>query len=65
MSHILEEGQVSLQEVLYWKVFLGIIGKTCELARYVNMHGSFQSSPPGKLGGLSDRSVPCLPHLMR
>ncbi|XP_041525646.1 ATP-binding cassette sub-family A member 13 isoform X2 [Microtus oregoni] len=45
ISHILEEGQMSLQEVLYWKVFSGIIGKTCELARYVNMHGSFQSSP--------------------
>ncbi|XP_049997183.1 ATP-binding cassette sub-family A member 13 isoform X2 [Alexandromys fortis] len=46
ISHILEEGQMSLQEMLSWKVFSGIIGKTCELARYVNMHGSFQSSLP-------------------
>ncbi|XP_057628469.1 ATP-binding cassette sub-family A member 13 [Chionomys nivalis] len=60
ISHILEEGQMSLQEMLYWKVFSGIIGKTCELARYVNMHGSFQSSPPGKLGGLTfSENSPC------
>uniref|UniRef100_A0A8C2QK58 ATP-binding cassette, sub-family A member 13 n=1 Tax=Cricetulus griseus TaxID=10029 RepID=A0A8C2QK58_CRIGR len=46
MSHILEEGQKSLEQVLYWKIFLGIIRKTCELAQYVNMHESFQNSPP-------------------
>lgn len=55
MSHILEEGQKSLEQVLYWKIFLGIIRKTCELAQYVNMHESFQNSPPRKLGGLNGR----------
>ncbi|KAM7326038.1 hypothetical protein ACRRTK_014516 [Alexandromys fortis] len=56
ISHILEEGQMSLQEMLYWKVFSGIIGKTCELARYVNMHGSFQSSPPDLWGMIGKES---------
>ncbi|XP_076402078.1 ATP-binding cassette sub-family A member 13 isoform X1 [Peromyscus maniculatus bairdii] len=46
MSHILEEAQGSLQQVLYWQIFSGIIRKTCELAQYVNMHGSFQNSLP-------------------
>ncbi|MEJ1274385.1 hypothetical protein NN561_005268 [Cricetulus griseus] len=63
MSHILEEGQKSLEQVLYWKIFLGIIRKTCELAQYVNMHESFQNSPPHwkhikdlflRPGGMSD-----------
>ncbi|XP_040602600.1 ATP-binding cassette sub-family A member 13 [Mesocricetus auratus] len=46
MYHILEEGQKFLEQELYWKIFLGIIRKACELARYVNMHGSFQNGLP-------------------
>ncbi|GAB1295812.1 ATP-binding cassette sub-family A member 13 [Apodemus speciosus] len=44
LSHILEEVQMSMQNMSYWKILSGIIRKTCELARYVNMHGSFQNS---------------------
>ncbi|XP_052055678.1 ATP-binding cassette sub-family A member 13 [Apodemus sylvaticus] len=44
LSHILEEVQMSMQNMSYWKILSGIIRKTCELARYVNAHGSFQNS---------------------
>ncbi|XP_034365421.1 ATP-binding cassette sub-family A member 13 isoform X1 [Arvicanthis niloticus] len=44
VSHILQEVQMSMQKMSYWQTISGIIRKTCELARYVNMHGSFQNS---------------------
>nr|XP_038948786.1 ATP-binding cassette sub-family A member 13 [Rattus norvegicus] len=44
VSHILGEVQMSMQQMSYWEIISGIIRKTCELARYVNMHGSFQNS---------------------
>ncbi|XP_051020674.1 ATP-binding cassette sub-family A member 13 [Acomys russatus] len=53
-SHILEEVQMSLQQMIYWKIFSGIIRETCELAQYINTHGSFHSS----LTFLSEES-PC------
>nr|XP_044991908.1 ATP-binding cassette sub-family A member 13 [Jaculus jaculus] len=43
-SHILEKVQLSLEQMPYWKVFPEFIRKTCEITRYVNMHGSFQNS---------------------
>ncbi|XP_060221645.1 ATP-binding cassette sub-family A member 13 isoform X2 [Meriones unguiculatus] len=59
VSHILEEVQISLQQMSYWKIFSEIIRKTCELVQYVNEHGSFQNS----LLSFSEDS-PCYPQNM-
>ncbi|KAM4874915.1 ATP-binding cassette sub-family A member 13 [Thomomys bottae] len=43
--HILEKAQTSLEQIPYWKTFLGFIRITCEAVRYVNMQGSFRTNP--------------------
>lgn len=45
---MLEKAQLSLEQTHYWKALTGLIRKTCEVARYVNMPEGFQNSPPGK-----------------
>ncbi|XP_023570208.1 ATP-binding cassette sub-family A member 13 [Octodon degus] len=52
--HIIKKAQLSLRQMSYWKSFLEFIRKTCEMARYVNIQGSFQNS----LSALSEDS-PC------
>ncbi|XP_074195856.1 ATP-binding cassette sub-family A member 13-like [Rhinolophus sinicus] len=44
--HMLEKAQLSLEQMHYWKALTGLIRKTCEVARYVNMPEGFQNSPP-------------------
>lgn len=48
MFHILEKAQSFLEHTHFWKAFMGFIGKTCEVARYVNKHEGIQSSSLGK-----------------
>ncbi|XP_045421289.1 ATP-binding cassette sub-family A member 13-like isoform X2 [Lemur catta] len=52
--HSLEKAQFSLEQTYYWKAFADFIRKTCEVARYVNMQGTFQNS----LSAFSEES-PC------
>ncbi|XDB49958.1 hypothetical protein AB1E18_003527 [Capra hircus] len=47
MFHILEKAQSFLEHTHFWKAFMGFIGKTCEVARYVNKHEGIQSSSLG------------------
>ncbi|XP_008050014.1 ATP-binding cassette sub-family A member 13, partial [Carlito syrichta] len=42
--HTLEKAQFFLEQTYYWNAFTGFIRKTCEVARYVNMHERFHSS---------------------
>ncbi|KAM9650814.1 LOW QUALITY PROTEIN: ATP-binding cassette sub-family A member 13 [Trichechus inunguis] len=42
--HTLEKVQFSLRQTGYWKAFIGLIRKTCEVARNVNEQESFHSS---------------------
>ncbi|XP_048642550.1 ATP-binding cassette sub-family A member 13 [Marmota marmota marmota] len=44
MFHMLEKVQPSLEQIPYGKAFLGLLRKTCKVARCVNMQGSFQDS---------------------
>ncbi|KAI4570236.1 hypothetical protein MJT46_005753 [Ovis ammon polii x Ovis aries] len=44
MFHILEKAQSFLEHTHFWKAFMGFIGKTCEVAQYVNKHEGIQSS---------------------
>ncbi|KAF6301418.1 ATP binding cassette subfamily A member 13 [Rhinolophus ferrumequinum] len=44
--HMLEKAQLSLEQTHYWKALMGLIRKTCEVARYVNMPEGFQNSLP-------------------
>ncbi|KAI4584687.1 hypothetical protein MJG53_006221, partial [Ovis ammon polii x Ovis aries] len=47
MFHILEKAQSFLEHTHFWKAFMGFIGKTCEVAQYVNKHEGIQSSSLG------------------
>ncbi|XP_001496596.3 ATP-binding cassette sub-family A member 13 [Equus caballus] len=42
--HTLEKAQLSLEQTYSWKAFTELIRKTCEVARSVNLQGSFQNS---------------------
>ncbi|XP_006874597.1 PREDICTED: ATP-binding cassette sub-family A member 13-like [Chrysochloris asiatica] len=41
--HTLEKVQSSLEQAHYWKVFIGFIRKTCEVAQKVNIQENFHS----------------------
>ncbi|XP_037693121.1 ATP-binding cassette sub-family A member 13 [Choloepus didactylus] len=42
LFHTLDKAQLFLEQTDHWKAFIGLIRKTCEVARYLNMQGSLQ-----------------------